>query len=57
VLEVGASQWALQIFDDVELDVALAQDLQRTARLTSTGVVVDDQFRHGGSPQCRAHAT
>jgi len=40
-LEVGAVQRILEVLDDVELDAALAQDVQRAARLTSAGVVVD----------------
>ena len=31
VLEVGTLERAFQVFDDVELDVALAQDVQRAA--------------------------
>ena len=36
----------LQIFDDVELDVAVAENLQRTVGLASFGVVVDGDFFH-----------
>jgi len=46
VLEIVAGERGLQILDDVELDVALAQDVQRAARLPSAGVVVDEHFLH-----------
>ena len=36
----------LDIFDNVELDVAVAQNLQRTIRFPSVGVVVDGYFFH-----------
>jgi len=47
----------LQVLDDVELDAALAQDVQRAARLASTGVVIDGDLRHrlvlrSASPRC-----
>ena len=48
-LEGGALEGALQILDDVELDAALAQDVQRAARLASTGVVIDDHPAHAVS--------
>jgi hypothetical protein len=51
VFQVFPRQRVLQVFDDVELDVALAQEVQRAARLASAGVVVDEQFRHGRSPR------
>ena len=38
----------VQVFDDVELDAALAQDLQYAARLSSAGGVVDGQSVHLG---------
>jgi len=31
MLEIGCGQRVLEVFDDVELDVALAQDIQRAA--------------------------
>jgi len=37
----------LNVFNDVELDVAGTQDLQRTPGLASIGVVVDGHIRHG----------
>lgn len=40
----------LQILDDVELDVAVAENLQRTVRLASVGIVVDGDLLHGRSP-------
>jgi hypothetical protein len=48
--ERGAIERLLQVFDDVELDAALAQDLQRAARLASAGVVVEHLRRHGSPP-------
>jgi hypothetical protein len=42
----------LEVFDDVELDVSLAQDLQRAARLASARVVVQQRGRHGVPPSC-----
>ena len=45
-LDVGAREGVLEVVDDVELDVAFAQDVQRAARLTSAGVVVDEQSLH-----------
>jgi hypothetical protein len=47
--EVGARGRMLEVLDDVELDAALAQQIQRAARLTSARVVVDGDPRHGGS--------
>ena len=41
MLEVDSRQRILEVLDDVELDVAFAQDIQRAARVASTGVVVD----------------
>ena len=46
VLEVFTGERGLQVLDDVELDAALAQDVQRAARLASTGVVVDEDSFH-----------
>ena len=46
-LEVGAVQRILEVLDDVELDAALAQEIQRAARLASALVVVDGDSRHG----------
>ena len=36
----------LQVFDDVELDAALAQDVQRAARFASARVVIDQHGSH-----------
>jgi hypothetical protein len=36
-----------EVLDDVARDAALAQDVQRAARLPSAGVVVDGHTRHG----------
>jgi len=46
VLQIFTGQRVVQVLDDVELDVALAQEFQRAARLASTRVVVDEHFRH-----------
>jgi hypothetical protein len=48
-LQIGPGQRGLEILDDVELDAALAQDVQRAARLASAGVVIDGDLRHGRS--------
>jgi hypothetical protein len=50
LLERRAVEGVLQVFDDIELDVALAQDLQRSARLASARVVVQQGTRHGKPP-------
>ncbi len=47
LLERRPIEGFLQIFDDIELDVALAQNLQRAARLASARVVVQQATRHG----------
>jgi hypothetical protein len=44
----GAVRGLLEVFDDVELDAALAQDLDRAARLASAGVVIDEHDVHRG---------
>ena len=54
VLEIVAGERGLQVLDDVELDVALAQDVQRAARLPSAGVVVDEYFVHLASLRDRS---
>ena len=41
-----------QILDNVELDVAVTQDLQRAVRLASVGIVVDRDLVHSRSPLC-----
>ena len=46
VRQGGAIEWRLQVLDDVARDVALAQDVQRAARLPSAGVVVDRHAFH-----------
>ncbi|MFP8875392.1 MAG: hypothetical protein VCB99_00475 [Myxococcota bacterium] len=45
-LDIGSRKGVFEVVDDVELDVALAQDVQRAARLSSAGVVVDEQSFH-----------
>jgi hypothetical protein len=47
VLQILLAQRVVQELDDVELDAAFAQDVQRATRLASTGVVVDDHTVHG----------
>jgi hypothetical protein len=42
----------IEVFDDVELDVSLAQNFQRAARLASARVVVQQRGRHGVPPSC-----
>ena len=44
--QLGFAQRVLDIFDNVELDVAVAQNLQRAIRFPSVGVVVDGYFFH-----------
>src|SRR5262245_31486412 len=39
--------WGGEILDDVARDAALAQDVQRAARLASAGVVIDGHALHG----------
>ena len=46
--QLAFAQRVLDIFDNVELDVAVAQDFQRAPGLASIGVVVDGHVRHGG---------
>jgi hypothetical protein len=41
MLEGRAIERLLQILDGVELDTALAQDLDRATRLASAGVVIE----------------
>ena len=45
--EIVPAGRVVQVLDDVELDAALAQDLQRATRLASAGVVVDHHSVHG----------
>jgi len=45
-LERPAVGRGLQVLDDVARDAALAQDVQRAARLPSAGVVVDGHAFH-----------
>ena len=47
-LQIGALQGILHVFDDVELDAALAQDIDCTARLPSAGIVIDLNPFHAG---------
>jgi len=46
VFQIFAGQRVVQVLNDVELDVALAQEIQRATRLASTRVVIDEHFRH-----------
>ena len=46
--QFGLADGGFQVFYNVELDVAVAQDFQRTSRFPSVGVVVDGDFFHGG---------
>jgi hypothetical protein len=46
VLEVGTSRWVLEVFDNVELDVPLAQHVQRAPALPSARVIVYKQLFH-----------
>jgi hypothetical protein len=41
----------LEVLDDVELDVPLAQDVQRAAAVASARVEVDAKLFHRGTPQ------
>jgi hypothetical protein len=52
-LEVGPVERVLQVLDDVELDVAVVEDLQDAACLTSAGVVVHEELGHGGEATLR----
>jgi hypothetical protein len=40
--QIGAGRGLLEIFNDVELDVTVAQDSQRASGLASDGIVVDE---------------
>ena len=51
LLEVGAGRRLLEVLDDVELDVPLAQNVQRAAAVASAGVEVDAKLFHGGAPK------
>ena len=44
------TRWILDVFDNVELDVVGAQDIQHAPGLASIGVVVDGDLRHVCSP-------
>jgi len=44
--ERGPIERLLQVLDDVELDAALAQDVQRATRFPSAGVVIDEHGSH-----------
>ena len=39
-LELSSRQWIFEVFNDIELDVSLAQYFYCAARLTSTRVVI-----------------
>jgi len=53
-VELLAPKRCFEIFDDVELDAALAQNLECAARLASARVVIDQQFFHRGILRVRA---
>jgi hypothetical protein len=44
-------QWGLQIFDNVELDAARSQNIERSTRLPSTRIVIHRQSFHVSPPQ------
>jgi hypothetical protein len=46
LVQHSAVERLFDIVDDVELDAALAQDLERATRLASAGVMVDPQTVH-----------
>ena len=46
-LEVLAGKGRFQVFNDIELDVSVAQDFQRAPRLASARVVINDDVCHG----------
>jgi hypothetical protein len=56
VLQVSAGQRLLEILDDVELDVPLAQDAQRAAAVASARVEVDAKLFHRGTPQISGYS-
>ncbi|HLK86583.1 MAG TPA: hypothetical protein VKT27_08755 [Candidatus Binataceae bacterium] len=41
---------SFEILDGVELDALRAQQLQRTARISSARVVIQDDLAHGATP-------
>ena len=47
--QLVCAQRILDIFDNVELDVAVAQDVQRSPGFASVGVVIDGDVGHGVS--------
>ncbi len=49
-LERRAMQRSFEILDGVELDTLRAQQLQRTARISSARVVIQDDLVHGATP-------
>jgi hypothetical protein len=49
-VQIVTAEWLLQIFNNVELDVLVTQDVQRASGLTSTLIVIDGQFFHGIPP-------
>ncbi len=48
--ERGAMERSFEILDGVELDALRAQQLQRTARISSARVVIQDDLAHGATP-------
>ena len=53
--EIGLRKGCFKVFDDIELDVSVAQDLQRAPRLASARVVIDNDVCHGSllDPTCQ----
>ena len=47
--QLAFAQWVFDVFDNVELDVAVAQNFQRAIGFASVGVVVDGYFFHAVS--------
>jgi hypothetical protein len=44
--QIAFAQWFFDVFDNVELDVAVTQNFQRAVGFASGGVVVDGYFFH-----------
>ena len=47
----GRVDWGLEVLNDIELDVSLAQDFQRATRFASPRVVIDDDPIHVTIPR------
>jgi hypothetical protein len=48
--QVSFAKRVFYVFDNVELDATVAQDIQRTVRFASVGVVVNSNSFHQKSP-------